>query len=132
MKSRIIKTQHETILIYGFDEIRTKAFKRIGNDLGLDIRTIPTASACETVGYLAGFDGFTSAEEHCSDDRQCVIFSCIDGKKLNKILEKMRSLGLDSIPLKATVTAYNQKMTLSELMDELSAEHSNFHSGKSE
>ena len=68
--------------------------------------------------------------EKTSDSRQCVIFSCMDGKKLSRTVDDMRSNGLGGIPLKAAVTATNQTMSLTELMDELEKEHRLMHKGE--
>ncbi len=130
MKARISKTINETILIYGFDTDDELSFQKLGNSLGINVRIIPPDSGNETIGYLAGFSGFAASPEPHKDNRQCVIFSCIDGKRLNKVLASMRSSGLGNIPLKAAITAYNQKMKLTELINELEAEHSNFNSRK--
>lgn len=131
MKARIIKTPEEKILIYGFDEEKTEKFRQTAMRVKTELAVLPPESAGEQVGYLAGFSGFSAKEgEKLTDSRQCVIFSCMDGKKLSRTVDEMRSNGLGGIPLKAAVTGANQKMTLSELMDELEKEHRIMHKEK--
>ncbi|MGN1105385.1 MAG: DUF3783 domain-containing protein [Huintestinicola sp.] len=131
MKARVMNTPKEKILIYGFDEEKTEKFRQVARRMKTELCILPPESAGEQVGYLAGFAGFVSVDcEKTSDSRQCVIFSCMDGKKLSRTIDEMRSNGLGGIPLKAAVTGANQTMTLTELMDELEKEHRIMHSGE--
>jgi len=123
MKSRIMNVPKAQVLLYGFPEDSIKKFRSCAKPLKIEVTPLPNECAGEKVGYLAGFGGFSSCGEKSVREGQCVIFSCIDGKRLNSLLDSMRASGLKNIPLKAAVTAYNQKMTLSELMDELQKEH---------
>ncbi len=127
MKSRIMTPAPEKILIYGFDAEYEARFLRAAELLRIRLETIPEDSAAEKVGLLAGFKGFEPSGKALTRAGQCVIFSCIGEKKLNKVLEVMRSCGLGGIPLKAAVTESNLRMTLSELMDELEKEHKKMH-----
>lgn len=128
-----MNTPKEKLLIYGFDEEKTESFRQVAKRMKTELCVLPPESAGEQVGYLAGFSGFMSLDcEKTSDSRQCVIFSCMDGKKLSLTVDEMRSNGLGGIPLKAAVTPTNQTMTLSELMDELEKEHRIMHSGEEE
>ena len=131
MKARIMNTPKEKILIYGFDEEKTESFRRVAGAMKTELCVLPPESAGEQVGYLAGFAGFVSTDcEKTCDSRQCVIFSCMDGKKLSRTVDEMRSKGLGGIPLKAAVTGANQTMTLTELMNELEKEHRIMHGGE--
>ncbi|MCI7768322.1 MAG: DUF3783 domain-containing protein [Oscillospiraceae bacterium] len=125
-----MNTPSEKILIYGFTEEYAEKFRGVAKRMKLELCILPPESAGEQVGYLAGFGGFAAGavtEEKRTDSRQCVIFFT-DGRKLSRTVDDMRSNGLGGIPLKAAVTAANQKMTLSELMDELEKEHKIMHS----
>ncbi|WP_432649720.1 DUF3783 domain-containing protein [Huintestinicola sp.] len=131
MRSRIMNTPKEKILIYGFDGEKEEKFRQTAKRMKTELAILPPESAGEQVGYIAGFEGFVSTDcEKTSDSRQCVIFSCMDGKKLSRTVDDMRSNGLGGIPLKAAVTAANQTMTLTELMDELEKEHRLMHKGE--
>ena len=127
MRSRIMNAPKAQILLYGFGSEDADKFRSCAQPLKIGINELPHNCACEKVGYLAGFSGFSSCGEKLVRDGRCVIFSCIDGKQLNKVLDSMRASGLGNIPLKAAVTACNQKMTLTELMDELEKEHKKLH-----
>lgn len=126
MKARIMNKPQGKILMYGMESETEKKLCGIAKSMKLEGTVISADSASQKVGYLAGFTGFSKTDESSERSEQCVIFSCIDGKTLNILLDKMRAEGL-SIPLKAAVTAYNQSMTLSELIDELKDEHSKLH-----
>lgn len=129
MRSRIMKAPAEKLLIYGFTEEDIEKFRGVSRRMGIELCVLPPESGGEQVGYLAGFAGFSPKacpEDIAADSRQCVIFF-MDGKKLSRTVDDMRSNGLGGIPLKAAVTAANQKMTLSELMDELEKEHRLMH-----
>lgn len=133
MRARIMNTPKEKMIIYGFDEEKTEKFRQTAKRMKTELSVLPPESAGEQVGYLAGFSGFSPKEdEKITDSRQCVIFSCMDGKKLSQTVDHMRSNGLGGIPLKAAVTPTNQKMTLTELMDELEKEHRIMHKGEEE
>lgn len=131
MKSRIMKAPKERLLIYGFDDETAEKFRAVAQRMKTELSVLPPESAAEQVGFLAGFAGFSAkGDASASDPRQCVIFSCMDGKKLSRTVDDMRANGLGGIPLKAAVTSVNQKMTLSELMDELEKEHRIMHKGE--
>ncbi|MBP1545180.1 MAG: DUF3783 domain-containing protein [Oscillospiraceae bacterium] len=127
MKARIMNTPPERVLIYGFDEEQQTKFREVCRIVKSELCIIPENRAGEQTGFLAGFSGFSERGADISDSRQCVVFSCMDRKKLEKTVDCMRENGLGGIPLKAAVTAFNQKMTLSELMDELEKEHRQMH-----
>lgn len=132
MRSRVMGVPDGKILIYGFDEHSRQLFEECAKRQRLKLKVLPEDCAAEQIGYLADFSGFSSCGEKAYREEQCVIFSCIDGKKLNSLLDDMRTCGLGGISLKAAVTGYNQKMTLSELMDELWKEHRQMHGIKGE
>jgi len=121
MKSRIIPTIPETVLSYNIGG-KADALEKAAASLGIKHAVIPTDRAGETVGFLAGYKGFAPNGTANEVDGECVIFSGISSKRLDMLLKAMRTERLD-IPLKAVVTAYNQKMTVTELLEELSKEH---------
>ena len=60
MKSRIIPTLPETVLSYNLDSERSEILSRIAEALNMKHTVIPTDKAGETVGFLAGFSGFSA------------------------------------------------------------------------
>lgn len=127
MKSRIYDKPREKILIYGFSEEKAALFEQTARKLRIDLAVLPSDSAGQQIGYLAGFGGFSDSGIRTEAAGECVIFSCMEGKSLNRTLDEMKANGLGGIPLKAAITAHNQKMTLSELMEELAKEHRQLH-----
>ncbi|MGN0642711.1 MAG: DUF3783 domain-containing protein [Huintestinicola sp.] len=126
MKARVTMPS-EKILIYGFSEEKTEAFKKMAQKLKIELCAADKLSAGEQIGYLVGYKGFAPSGEKISADDECVVFSGISSGRLDKVLAEMRSCGLGGIPLKAAVTAYNQRLTLSELIEELKKEHAAMH-----
>lgn len=121
MKSRIIPTIPETILSYNIGE-KTEKLEETANSLNMKHVPIPVDKAGETVGFLAGYSGFSSNGTAISADGECVIFSGISSKRLDVLLKAMRERGLD-IPLKAVVTQHNQNKSVEWLLSELAKEH---------
>lgn len=121
MKSRIIPTIPETILSYNIGE-KAAALDRAALSLGMKHCQIPQDKAGESVGFLAGYNGFSSNGTSERAEGECVIFSGISGKRLDLLLKAMRGENLD-IPLKAVVTAHNQSRSVQWLIGELSKEH---------
>lgn len=121
MKSRIIPTIPETILSYNIGEKAAK-LEETANSLNMKHVPIPADKAGETVGFLAGYSGFSSNGTEISAEGECVIFSGITSKRLDALLKAMRDRGLD-IPLKAVVTQHNQNKSVEWLLSELAKEH---------
>lgn len=122
MKSRIIPTLPETVLSYNLDSERAEALSKVTEASGIKHTIIPLDKAGESVGYLAGFAGFSSNGSAMTAEGECVIFSGIDGKRLDAVLKAMRAAGI-VIPLKAIVTAHNQSQSVKWLIEELTKEH---------
>ena len=121
MKSRIIPTLPETVLSYGIGE-KSETLDRITESLGMTHKVILEDQAGEQVGFLAGQVGFSSNGSSVSAKGECLIFSGIEGNRLDMILKTLRAEGV-SIPLKAIVTGANQSQTLEWLLEELAKEH---------
>ncbi len=121
MKSRIIPTVPETVLSYNIGE-KAAVLEKAISPLGIRHVPIPKDKAGETLGFLAGYSGFSSNGSEISSVGECVIFSGINSKRLDLLLKAMRGEGLD-IPLKAVVTAHNQNKSIEWLIGELSKEH---------
>ena len=122
MKSRIIPTLPETVLSYNIDNERAEVLSQVAGSLGMEHKKIPSDKAGESVGFLAGFGGFSSNDSAITSEGECVIFSGISGQRLNALLKTMRAAGL-VIPLKAIVTEHNQSQSLKWLIEELTKEH---------
>lgn len=121
MKSRIIPTIPETVLSYNIGEKAAK-LEEAANSLGMKHVPIPADKAGESVGFLAGYGGFSSNGTETSAEGECIIFSGIGGKRLDALLKAMRERELD-IPLKAVITQHNQSQSVEWLLKELAKEH---------
>lgn len=121
MRSRIIPTVSETVLSYNIGD-KAARLEAAASSLGMAHVPIPRDKAGETVGFLAGYGGFSSNGTAVSAEGECVIFSGISGKRLDALLVAMRERELD-IPLKAVVTAENQRRSVQWLLTELAKEH---------
>ena len=121
MKSRIIPTIPETVLSYNIGN-KKEALEKAAASLNMKHTEIPLDKAGENIGFLAGYNGFSSNGTEITAEGECVIFSGISGKRLDSLLKAMRAEGLD-IPLKAVVTASNQSKSVEWLLSELSKEH---------
>ena len=60
MRSRIMNAPKAQILLYGFESEDTDKFRSCAQPLKIGINELPHDCACEKVGYLAGFSGFSS------------------------------------------------------------------------
>lgn len=121
MKSRIIPTIPETILSYNIGE-KAEKLEETANSLNMKHVPIPADKAGETIGFLAGYSGFSSNGTEISAEGECIIFSGITSKRLDVLLKAMRGRKLD-IPLKAVVTQHNQNKSVEWLLSELAKEH---------
>lgn len=121
MRSRIIPTIPETVLSYNIGE-KAAALEAASSALGMGCKAVPADKAGETLGFLAGYGGFSSNGSEVTADGECVIFSGITSKRLDLLLKEMRRAGLD-IPLKAVITAHNQSQSVEWLLKELAKEH---------
>lgn len=125
MKSRIIPTLPEAVLSYNITGEKEQALER-ALPPGMKHIKIPPDKAGETLGFLAGYNGFPEKGTSETADGECAVFSGINGKRLDELLKAMRREKLD-IPLKAVMTAHNQKMTVTRLLEELKKEDAAVH-----
>ncbi len=121
MKARIIPTIPETVLHYNIG-MKKLLLEQAAASLNMNCTEVPLDKAGESIGFLAGYNGFASNGSAVNAEGECLIFSGIEGKRLDMLLKAMRMAGLN-IPLKAIVTATNQSKSVEWLLDELKKEH---------
>ena len=121
MKARIINTIPEKVILYRLDEFTHKITK-IAQGLNITVKVLECNQAGELLGFLAGYDNFSSNYSEIQSEISCLILSGLTDNSLNKFLNKLRSQGI-SIPYKAIVTPSNQNWSLDELANELVKEH---------
>ncbi len=125
MKSRIIKTVPEAVIVYRLDEYHDR-ISAIADKLKIKVITASENQAGEAVGFLAGYNGFASNGTSEISNVSCMIFSMLSGKQLDAVLAELRAQNV-SVPYKAVITASNQSWSLKKLAEELVKEHNQMH-----
>ena len=75
-----------------------------------------------TLGELSGEDEKTTKESKTVIEDSILIFSGLGGRNLDRLLNMLRMNNV-LVSLKAVVTQYNRKWTVSKLRDEIKKEH---------
>lgn len=104
--------------------------------MGIRIRNIGPDQVMETVGYLAGVEGFTAAETKDQAEKsepagpdlavipvQMMVLKQFSDKRLNELLVNLRKAGVPKVELKAVLTENNSRWTFYHLYEELKEEH---------
>ena len=130
MKAHVIAPIQERVLSFAIDGAVQPQLSQILQELSIEERPVTMEELGQDVGYLAGFPGFDRKENTAASEilPSCggVICLCgISNKRMNALLEALNSKKI-IIPLKAMVTATNQKWSFAELIKELSREHAAF------
>ena len=112
----------------GEDTSRGARVRAILAKLNIPAETVTAEQLNETVGHLAGLDGYEAAGEKytgTAPDTEFMLLCNLPEALLDKFLDAMQMDGL-RIDHKAVVTAYNRDMELHELMGDISEEHDVF------
>ena len=112
----------------GEDTSRGSRVRAILSGLNIPAETVTVEQMNETVGHLAGLDGYEDAGEKYTGtvpDTEFMLLCNLPEALLDKFLDAMQADGLH-IDHKAVVTAYNQDMELHKLMGDISEEHDVF------
>ena len=112
----------------GEDTSRGARVRAILAELNIPAETVTAEQLNETVGHLAGLDGYEAASEKYTGtvpDTEFMLLCNLPEALLDKFLDAMQTDGL-RIDHKAVVTAYNRDMKLHELMGDISEEHDVF------
>lgn len=112
----------------GEDTSRGSRVRAILSGLNIPAETVTVEQMNETVGHLAGLDGYEAAGEKYTGtvpDTEFMLLCNLPEALLDKFLDAMQADGL-RIDHKAVVTAYNQDMELHKLMGDISEEHDVF------
>ena len=123
MKARVV-SQPEKVLCYGIPEKSSamQSVRTILEKMRIDLRIISDEETGETVGYLAGLPGFTPSNRAPQPAAgECLIMSGLTRQRMDELLQSLRACEV-RIPLKAVVTAHNQRWTFGDLMEELEKE----------
>lgn len=112
----------------GEDTSRGSRVRAILSGLNIPAETVTVEQMNETVGHLAGLDGYGAAGEKYTGtvpDTEFMLLCNLPEALLDKFLDAMQADG-PRIDHKAVVTAYNQDMELHKLMGDISEEHDVF------
>lgn len=121
----------ETVLYYnpGTEEsmAHVTKLKSVLVRMGVRIRNIGPEQAGETVGFLAGLEGFEKREDMDGEipelKEEMLVLKQFSGKRLDELLLNLRKAGVPRIALKAVLTEHNAKWPFYKLYEELRAEH---------
>ena len=118
------------VVLYNLDQDSSRGarLRSILADLNIPAQEMTYAHLNETVGYLAGLDGYEAAKSAYDGKEYSAEFMLLCNLPetlLDRFLDAMQDNGL-RIDHKAVVTAYNQDSCYYELMDEIANEHDVF------
>ena len=112
----------------GEDTSRGLRLRDILKELNIPVMTVGHDQLNETVGYLAGLEGYTAAGQPylgTKYDNEFMLMCNLPESLLDTFLDKMQENNL-RIDHKAVVTEYNREYKLYELMGDIGDEHNVF------
>ena len=128
MKARV-RMPDPLVLTWGIPASVQEPLGQLFQELNLPLRQVQDQEMGQTVGYLAGFPGFSfqeSGEVPQDIPELGVLCMCaLQSGQVDRLLQGLRQKGI-SVPLKAVVTPTNQKWTFAQLVRELQREHEAF------
>ena len=106
----------------------TKAAKLKGGliRMGIRIKNIQADQVGQTVGYLAGYDGYEENSEEESLpvlEEEMLVMKGFSNRRLDELLLNLKKAGVPKIALKAVITESNLDWKFSDLYLELKEEH---------
>lgn len=94
--------------------------------MGIRIKNISPDQMNQTVGYLAGIEGFLeepAGEESPVAEEEILVMKNFSNRRIDELIMNIRKAGIPKIELKAVVTDTNSKWKLYDLYQELRQEH---------
>lgn len=94
--------------------------------MGVRIKNIQPEQVLQTVGYLAGMDGFEELEvtgELPMLEEEMLVIKGFAEKRIDELLKNLRRAGVPKINLKAVITESNSPWTFYKLYEEIKEEH---------
>ncbi len=135
-----MSVKKETVLYYcpekdsqKGNDTRINRIKAVLVRMGIRIKNISPDQTDQTIGYLAGLDGFGEqpAEECPVVEEEVLIMKNFSSRRIDELLMNLKRSGVSKIALKAVITDTNSKWSFYELYQELKKEHETM-SGKEE
>lgn len=132
MKEMVLYYQPEKDRKSGNDTKAAK-LKAVLVRMGIRIKNISPDQISQTVGYLAGFDGFKEQvkEEEPAVEEEILVMKNFSDRRVDELLMNLKRAGVPRIALKAVITDTNAKWKFYDLYQELKKEHDTM-SGKDE
>lgn len=124
MKARRIPSQPETALLYRLDEAEREGaeIRRILAQYQISARALPAESLGQTVAaFLEQAAAVPGAEAPYAG--AVMLFSGVEAKKQQSLLQALRREGLGRAAIKAVVTPTNRSWTFEKLFAQLAEEH---------
>lgn len=94
--------------------------------MGIRIRNITPEQTVQTVGYLAGFEGFEELEQPDTlpvMEEEMLVMLNFTSQRIDELLLQLKKAKVPKIELKAVVTETNCKWTFDKLYQEIKEEH---------
>ena len=115
------------------NDSRIAKLKAVLVRMGIRIKNITPDQTGQTVGYLAGIEGFEErpSAEYPLVEEEILVMKNFSSRKIDELLMNLRRSGVSKIALKAVITDTNSKWSFYELYQELKKEHETM-SGKEE
>lgn len=118
------------VVLYNLDNDSARGYRvrKILEDLGIPAETMDNAHLNESVGYLAGLEGYEAATEPYTGqgyDTEFMLLCNLPESLLDRFLDAMMENGL-RIDHKAVVTEYNREALFYELIADIEEEHDVF------
>lgn len=135
-----MSVKKETVLYYcpekdsqKGNDTRIARLKAVLVRMGIRIKNIFPDQTDQTIGYLAGLDGFGEqpAEECPVVEEEVLIMKNFSSRRIDELLMNLKRSGVSKIALKAVITDTNSKWSFYELYQELKKEYETM-SGKEE
>ena len=109
----------------GGNDTKAAKLKSVLVRMGIRIKNISPDQTSQTVGYLAGYDGFEEqiGEEAVPVEEEILVMMNFSNRRIDELLMSLKRAGVPKIALKAVITDTNCKWKFSDLYQELKKEH---------
>ena len=104
---------------------RVAKLKAVLVQMGIRIKNISLDQTNQTIGYLAGFEGFEErpAGEYQVVEEEILVMKNFTSRRIDELLMNLKRSGVSKIALKAVITDTNSKWSFYDLYQELKKEH---------